>query len=173
MDRVTVKIKGIAPLLMNRYKMETDEVKTKRRDEKFDPKEDAHDALYQDEKIGVYAPSTWIEASIREAAKEFKGKGRGSLKATILSSVFIDPEKIPLGKKTYDEIDQRPAVIQRNRIVKSRPKFNSWELDFTISFNKDRIRKETLKEILVEAGQAKGVGDYRPKFGRFEVVQFE
>ncbi len=172
MEKAIVKIKGISPLLMNRFVMEKDDAEAKRRDQKFDPKEDAEKALYKNAQ-GCYAPSTWIEASLRETAKEFKGKGRGSLKATILASVFVDPAEIPLGKNTYDEIDQRPAVIQRNRIVKSRPRFNSWELEFTISFNEDRIKKDTLKQILIEAGQAKGIGDYRPKFGRFEVVKFE
>ena len=172
MEKAKVKIKGIAPLLMNRFVMEKDESEAKRRDMKFIPEEDAEKALYKNDK-GCYAPSTWIEASLRETAKEFKGKGRGSLKATILASVFVDPSEIPLGKNTYDEIDQRPAVIQRNRIVKSRPRFNSWELEFTINFKEDRIKKDTLKQILVEAGLAKGIGDYRPKFGRFEVVQFE
>lgn len=37
--------------------------------------------------------------------------------------MFVEPEEIPLGKKTSDEIDRRPTVIQRQRIVKSRPFF--------------------------------------------------
>lgn len=173
MEIATVKIRGIAPLLMNRFVMEKDEQEqAKRRDEKFDPKEDAEKALYRNSK-GCYAPSTWIEACLRDTAKEFKGKGRGSMKATILSSVFVEPDEIPLNKKTYDEIDQRPAVIQRNRIVKSRPKFNSWELEFAINFDGNRIKRQQLKQILEEAGQTKGIGDYRPKFGRFEILKFE
>ncbi|MBM3254654.1 MAG: hypothetical protein FJZ16_10395 [Candidatus Omnitrophica bacterium] len=174
MQKAKVKIKGIAPLLMNRFVMENpDNTKAKRRDEQYSPEDDAEKALYKDEKIGCYAPSTWIEACLRDTAKEFKGKGKSSLKTTILSSVFIEPEKIPLNKKTYDEVDLRPVVIQRNRIVKGRPRFNSWELEFTINFSEDRIRKDTLKQILEEAGATKGIGDYRPKFGRFEVVRFE
>jgi len=174
MTTVNVKIVGIAPLLMNRFEMEkTDETKAKRRDEQYNVKDDAEKALYKDDKIGCYAPSTWIEACLRDTAKEFKGKGKASLKATILSSVFVEPEKIPLNKKTYDEIDVRPVVIQRNRIVKGRPRFNSWELEFTINFNEDRIKKDTLKQILEEGGATKGIGDYRPKFGRFKVEYFK
>lgn len=173
MQKVRVKIRGVAPMLQNRYPMEAEsEEKAKRRDEKFDPKEDAEKALYRN-KDGCFVPSSWIEAALRDTAKEFKGKGRSSLKGTILSSVFVEPEEIPLGKKTYDEIDRRPAVIQRQRIVKSRPRFNSWEIEFTINFDEERVRKEVLKEILVEAGKSKGIGDYRPKFGRFEVLAFQ
>ena len=151
---------------------EENEEKAKRRDEKFDPKEDAEKALYRNAK-GCFVPSSWIEAALRDTAKEFKGKGKASLKTTILASVFVEPEEIPLGKKMYDEVDRRPAVIQRQRIVKSRPRFNSWEIEFNINFDESRIKKETLKQILDEAGQSKGIGDYRPKFGRFQVVSFE
>jgi len=175
MALVKVSIIGSAPLLMNRFAMEkADEGKAKRRDEQYDVKTDAEKALYREDGIGCYVPSTWIEASLREAAKEFKAaRGRGTQKATILSSVFVEEEKIPLNKDTYDEIDVRPVVIQRNRVVKGRPRFNSWELSFTINFNEDRIKKDTLKQILEEAGTGKGIGDYRPKFGRFQVVGFE
>jgi hypothetical protein len=173
MQSVKVKIRGIAPMLQNRYPMEAESEETaKRRDEKFDPKEDAEKALYRN-KDGCFVPSSWIEAALRDTAKEFKGKGRASLKGTILSSVFVEPEEIPLGKKTYDEIDRRPAVIQRQRIVKSRPRFNSWAIEFTINFDEERVKKEVLKEVLIEAGKSKGIGDYRPKFGRFEVVKFD
>ncbi len=159
-------------MLQNRFPMEREnEEKAKRRDQKFDPKEDAEKALYRNEQ-GCYVPSSWVGAALRETAKEFKGKGKASLKTTILASVFVEPEEILLGKKTYDEIDRRPAVIQRQRIVKSRPRFNSWEIEFTINFDETRIGKDTLKQIVEEAGQSKGIGDYRPKFGRFELVSF-
>jgi len=172
MERVTVKIKGAAPLLMNRFAMEKNEQEgAKRRDQQFDPKEDAEKALYRNSH-GCYAPSAWLEASLRETAKNFKGKGRASLKATVLATVFVEPDEILLNKDTYDEIDQRPAVIQRARIVKSRPKFNSWELEFVIQFDEKIINKGVLKQLLEEAGKTKGIGDYRPKFGRFEIVKF-
>jgi len=59
---VKVKIRGVAPLLQNRFPMEMeDEEKAKRRDEKFDPKEDAERALYRNDE-GCYVPSTGIEA---------------------------------------------------------------------------------------------------------------
>ncbi len=171
MDKVTVKIKGTAPLLMNKYVMDkNDEKQAKRRDEQIDPEEAAVKALYKNSK-GCYAPSAWLDACLRETAKEFKGRGRTSLKATVLATVFVVPDEIPLNKDTYDEIDQRMGSINRIHIFKSRPKFNSWELEFVINYNEKRINKSMLKNILEEAGKTKGVGDYRPKFGRFEIVK--
>lgn len=171
MEKVRIKIKGISPLLSNKYTVQETSGKVGRKDEQRTSEGEANKSLYFDETIGCYAPSSWIEASLREAAKGFK-QGRLNFKNTILASVFVDQEKIPLNKRTYDEIDVRGVVIQRNRIAKSRPKFNTWELEFDLSFDQDRISKETLQQILKEAGASKGIGDYRPKFGRFEVVSF-
>ena len=172
MEKVNVKIKGIVPLLVHKYNIASTDDKAKRADKQYSIEDDAQKALYFDEEIGCYAPSTWIEASLRETAKDFK-QGKKTYKNTILSSVFCESEKIPLHKKTYDEIDVRAVVIQRNRIAKGRPKFNTWELEFVLCFDETRIKKDILKQILEEAGATKGIGDYRPKFGRFKVVEFK
>lgn len=172
MKKVKVEIKSIVPLLMHKYNSNQKEVTAKRKDEQYSTEIDAQNALYYEEKIGCYVPSTWIEACLREAAKDFK-QGKKTYKNTILASVFCDQEKIPLNKKTFDEIDIRPVVIQRNRIVKGRPKFNTWKLEFILNYDELRIKKDILKQIFIEACATKGIGDYRPKFGRFEVIKFE
>ena len=51
--------------------------------------------------------------------------------------------------------------------------FDKWELTFTIMNTDDRIREEILMEILSDAGRYFGIGDYHPRFGRFEVIKFE
>jgi len=168
MESIKVKIKGVSPLLMNKYNMDGD--KSKKKVDIYNKEDDVIDAVYYDEKIGYYAPSTWIESSIREAAKSFKAKGKRTLKETVVATTFCEEEKIPLNKK-YDEIDSRFARIQRNGIIKHRPRWNTWELEFTLTFDPDRMSKETLLEIVSEAGKVKGIGDYRPKFGRFKVVE--
>jgi len=177
MKTATVKIKGVAPMLMNRFVIKdplavgsgAEVSKTQ-----YDPKEDAEKALHKNGK-GCFVPSTWIEATLRESAKDFKlkGKGKKTYKDVILSAVWVEPVEILMGKDTYDEIDSRAAVIQRNRIVKSRPRFNKWELSFVIKFNENHISSGTVKQILVNAGETRGIGDYRPKFGRFEVTEFK
>ncbi len=171
MQTVEVTIKGVAPLLMHRYPLEDQqEEKAKKRNKVYDPKEDAEKALYKNAN-GCFAPATWIESCLRDAGKGM-AKGKGTYKSSMQSSVFVEPDEIPLGKETYDEIDRRPVVIQRNRVVRSRPKFNNWQMSFKINFDETVIHKDVLKDILTEAGKTKGIGDYRPKFGRFEVVEF-
>jgi len=100
------------------------------------------------------------------------------------TNVFIDPEKILFGipepkeldtdpdKELY--LDMRPVVIQRARVVRLRPCFKSgWKLEFTINVIDDELPSGILQDVLVLAGKTVGVGDYRPKFGRFSVMHFE
>jgi len=153
---------------------EEDKEKVKRTGQVHDSKEDAEKALYKNGN-GVFIPSTWIKASLREAAKNFKipGKGRKTYKDNVKSSLFVEPREISLGKKTYDDIDRQAVVVQGQRITRSRPRFNSWEITFTIKFEEDRIPKVTIKEILEEAGKYQGIGDYRSEYGRFKVLIFD
>lgn len=170
--KAKVKIIGTAPLLMHRYPMEEQtSVKAAKKDKIYDPKTDAESALYKDEN-GCYVPAVMVEAAMKKAATDFK-RGKSSYKDTVVSCVLIEDDKIRLNKDTYDEIDRRPVVVQRNRVVRSRPMFKNWELSFTINFNEDRISSDIIKQILEEAGSSKGIGDYRPRFGRFKVEIFE
>ena len=168
MKKVKVKIVGVSPLLINRFKMEKEEG---RKDKQYVPEEEAQEKSYFDAKLGYYVPSSQIEACLREAAKNFKQK-KSNYKATILSSVFVEETKISLGRK-YVEVDQQFARVQRQGIVRSRPIWNRWELEFTIQFDELRITADKLQEILIEGGGVKAIGDYRPKYGRFKVEKFE
>ena len=65
-------------------------------------------------------------------------------------------------------------MVQRSRILRARPKFDEWSLEFKI-INKDPtvIHADTLKKILIDAGKWYGLGDFRPEFGLFRVEKFE
>lgn len=178
MYKVDVTIKGISPLLQHRFLMEETE-ETKLVTGEKDYSQDAEKAVYRDSKGNIFQPGTHIEGALIKAGTDFKIKGRGTktFKELMKSSVFVDPEEIPLiweGKRIKDfEIDARPVVVQRNRIVRRRPRFDKWEMSFKLNVMSDQIPHDLLKEILEHAGMFKGIGDWRPKFGRFEVTKFE
>jgi hypothetical protein len=48
--------------------------------------------------------------------------------------------------------------------------FRQWELDFTVHYLPDILNDAQVREAMVTAGRIIGLGDYRPKFGRFDVV---
>lgn len=143
--------------------------KAKKKDMQYIPEEEAQEKSYFDEEIGYYVPSSQIEACLREAAKNFT-KGKSNYKNIILASVFVEEEKLPIGRK-FDEVDKRFCRVQRQGIVRSRPRWNNWQLEFTLNYDEDRINSDTLLQILEEGGVTKAIGDYRPKFGRFKVLK--
>jgi len=176
-EKYQVKIRGIRPLLMHRFPAEdyADNNKpTKRVGNPVDPNKEAEKALYRDTEGRICTPSEHILMSMAGAATNFKipGKGKKTFKDAIKSGVLIDPEMIPHLKPDY-KVDIRAVVISRSRIPRARPRFDEWELEFTVTVLDERITGPVLKSILQEAGMFKGIGDYRPRYGLFEVIEFE
>ena len=57
--------------------------------------------------------------------------------------------------------------------MRLRPIMNEWELDFELEVINKEIDLKKLNEILVYSGQYIGIGDYRPKYGRFIVTKYK
>lgn len=170
---VNISIQGVVPLLMHRFPIdEKNNGKAKRRAEVYNFDKDCQKALYSNSG-GCYVPSTWVSAMLKKAGAHFKKQGGSTYRDIMDASVFIEPSEIPLDKKTYDEKFIVPVVIRRQRIVKARPKFNSWRITFVIHFDEELISKDVLRQILEEGGETIGLGDWRPKYGRFKVVTFK
>jgi len=177
MKVISVEIQGTSPLLQHKF---TPQVDDKAGPKVYDAEKEAEKATYRGPDGYIYCPSDWVLMAMNQAAADFKYKNRKTYKGLLLSIIAVDPDRIPLldsdgePRETWDEIDARPAVVQRSRVMRWRPRFNEWKLRFNlIILNEAKISPATLKAILDVAGQEKGLGDYRPRFGRFMVTRFE
>ena len=171
MKTINVEITGIAPLLQNRFPVEEHgQNQTKAKKKVYVPEDEAKKCLYiRDGQI--FQPAEHIYQSMVRAAVDFKYEGKKTYKDVITSGILVEPEEILLISDKDYEIDARPVMIQRSRVLKWRPRFNQWKLVFKIIILDDtNINAVTLKEILDRAGTSKGIGDYRPRFGRFMVT---
>jgi hypothetical protein len=170
-----VKIEGIAPLLQHRFAggdelpPESIMVAGSR-----DFKEEWESSLYRMEDGTIYQPSDHLENSLVKAAGNFQitGKGKKTYKDLIKSAIVIDPLYIPHLIPKY-EIDKRAVRIKTSRVVRQRPIFHKWALEFTLTIIEPQLPSNVVKEIMDYAGRFVGIGDYRPKFGRFHVVLWE
>ena len=172
-ETYNIEIKGIRPLLM--HSAATIGAKTGGRGKtEYDPKEEAESYLYKNEKGEIVIPSLNILSAMRESAKDFKvpGKGRKTYMRYIYAGVQINPLEIPLASDGW-KIDRKPVVIQRARIMRSRPRFDKWSLKFNIEIVDPIIRGSDAKSILEAAGKYQGLCDFRPLYGLFSVVCFE
>ena len=171
--QVEVKIEGVSPLLQHRYEMEEKEKKSTRKVGSVDYSKEVERAIYRDESGNIYQPASHIEGCLMKAAVNFQiaGKGKKTYK-DLTKMVIVDPFAIPHLQPKF-VIDKRPVVINRARIIRCRPRFDKWSLEFSMMITEDQLPIEVLEEILEYAGRYIGIGDYRPRFGRFRIVEFK
>jgi len=143
---------------------------------------------YDDARKLVYVPDAAITECIRKAAGLCaRGAGRSAVNG--ITVVEDNPELIFNGPKDPETlygdgrtqyVDRRAIKQMNARLMRVRPRFNDWALQFTLDVNEQIVRDaETVREWLDVAGYQCGLGDYRPsapkpgKFGKFEVVKFK
>jgi len=179
MKKYKVEITGITPLLMNKpeaYGFDEQWVQKKASE---DWEKEALKKLYIDSEGIIYQPATHIDRALIEAGKKIKVKGQGKATYSKLfgSMASVDEFEIVHKKQEY-EINKCLVVIPstKGRIMRYRPMFKNWALEFHISFEEE-ISAEVIKEALEIAGKYVGIGDWRPekkgKFGKFQVTKFE
>lgn len=178
MEKIIVRIEGISPLLMHRFPVSSEDPKSKIKDQRK-TQDDVESYLYADEQGKLVQPSTHIIGSLKRAGVKFQipGQGKTTYKNLMGSgAVIIDPVMIPHLIQAWT-IDRRPVVVQKARIVRSRPILKEWALSFFVEYDQDEIPKSVLKELFDYAGRRVGLGDFRPdkggSFGRFIVTKFE
>jgi len=170
---IKVKIKGTADLLQNKLNLEGGE-KISLRKTAETPEEEASKKAYKDEN-GYYFPSTWVEGMLVKSGAAFpmKGYGKKTWKDPVKGGVFCVEDKIRLSSKKY-EIFRIAATNpnSRGKRIISRPLFKEgWEAQFTLSVIDERFTIGVIKELLDRGGQYIGMGDWRPKYGRFIVTE--
>jgi len=136
--------------------------------------DEAEQGAYRLESGELCQPAEHIYQAMCKAASDFqvKGKGKKTYKGVVAGNVVVTPEFIGHGRNSY-AIDARPARIQRARIMRRRPLLRDWSLEFDIQvLDEELLPKEVLSAVLVKAGESVGIGDYRPRFGRFIVSEF-
>jgi len=174
MVKIDVKVKGTAPLLMNKFTdTSQDAAKSNRGKKVYDPTEEAEKKSYRTQDGKLYLPGTHFKASMVKAGADIKMSGRKTCKDFIKAGLFILDDEIVLDQQEY-EIHSEPVVIQRARVMSWRPKFKQWSCKFTIELlDEDYLNPSLVKQVLESAGRFKAVGDHRPEYGRFEIVDFK
>jgi hypothetical protein len=174
MREYEVSIRGMVPLLHERFNCEPT---SNRRKKTYVPKDEAAKKLYRNKDGKIVQPAVHIEGALINASKNFMMKGRKTYMEFFKSSVIVLPQEIPFAAPENPEdyeIDERPVVIQHSRVMAWRPMWKDWQFDFTVKvLQDDMLDDTTMREVLEFAGAYQGIGSFRPKFGRFEVVKCE
>lgn len=189
MYTIDCQVEGIAPLMQHRFPLPdfADLSKGgKKKTGEQDYSQEWREYLYATPEGDIYQPATHFDGCMTKAAAGYKIQGaRGkTYKDLFKGNVFVSPDAIFHNVKVPESLDAdadkplyldvRPVVIQRARVVRVRPTFGiGWKLEFEISVLDDQIPANVVNEVLTLAGRTVGVGDFRPRFGRFMVTRFD
>ena len=180
MKNANVILEGLTPLLVNRFHEAAQAEATAgvhlRHSDRPSPEDDARDRLYTLPDGGLYFPAENLRQAVITASGRQK-IGRRSAATDVAAAILIEPFAMPLTGAW--EVDARPVVIPatRGRMLRYRPIFASWSLEFTLSWDERLIDQRLVRQALDDAGSYVGVGDFRPQrkgpYGRFQVVRWE
>ena len=184
MKSISIQISGTTPLLCNKFTDKSMEPKGGNKShpggDKGSPHEQAEAKLYGDAS-NPYVPGPNMFRSIVDGGTFFKvGKSKVTTmkNSMIVSSVEMVELELPLVHKDPWTVDSRSVVnpATRGRMMCHRPKFNDWQLNFTLVVDETEFNTKLLREVVDMAGRKIGLGDYRPDrkgpFGRYVVTKW-
>jgi hypothetical protein len=175
---VTVTIKGAADFLFHRWSCEAVDAKSKAAKNSVAKKTDNVESyVYRDAAGMLCIPGEYLRQSIIHAAK-FKVDPRSPRKSGMdlyKAGVTTLTQLASVGKEKWDYLDTRRVVVQRSGVSRTRPALSTgWAATFELMvLLPEYIGREDLNDTLAMAGRLIGVGDFRPTYGRFQVVRFE
>jgi len=178
---VNVAVEGVVALLFHKYDCAEVEAKSAAKKGSATKKTDNIESfLYREPTTGALClPAQNIKACLVEAGRSIPDprSPRKSARDLLRAAILVEPEYVVFdkGPKTWDYLDKRGAVIQRNRITRVRPALNAgWRLSWTIHVTQPTyITPLLVEEVVKAAGAFNGLGDFRPDYGRFAIRSFE
>jgi len=179
--QVTVKIRGTADLLFHAWNVESVQGKADAaKGSKAKKSDDVESYIYRNTDGIICLPGMYLRGAIVGAAK-FRQDPRSPRKSAMdlyKAGIVSLTDLAPIGPKPSKEwgfLHKARVQVQRNGITRTRPAFHAgWEAEVTLAcLVPEYIRPDDLHETIIQAGRLIGVADFRPTYGRFQVVQFD
>lgn len=177
---VSVLIRGVCPMLLHRYSVEA--VKEKgaaRKNSAAKKTDDVESYVYRNQDGEICLPGAYLKGSVAgpNGAAKFRQDPRSPRKSALdlyKAGVIVLTDLASLGVIDWDYLDERRAVVQRAAIPRIRPAMLAgWEASFDVMVQTpEYITRDELYDVISQAGRLVGVGDFRPTYGRFQVVGF-
>jgi hypothetical protein len=139
-------------------------------------------SFYWDDRFGPVMPTNNILATLINGAKKSKygreaglavfveGTGKNG-DAGVVKLDYEGPREIDKlwngGKSRF--IDSRLVKVQASRVVRTRPILPNWSVHLLVKFDSSVINRESVIKAMEDAGFYIGLGEYRPRYGRFTV----
>jgi len=173
-----VSLEGTASLLFHRWSDDAVAEKAKAaKGSKAKKTDNVESYVYRNEDGELSLPGEYLRQAVILAAK-FKQDPRSPRKSAMdlfKAGVVSLTELASLGAKDWDYLDRRRVVVQRNAITRTRPAMlPGWKATIELQvLLPEYITPHLLHAVLIDAGRLVGLADFRPTYGRFQVVEFQ
>lgn len=174
---VEFTIQGVCPLLFHAWNCEAVEAKGgAAKGSKAKKTDDVESYVHRTTDGFLGIPGEYVRMGMVNAAK-FKQDPRSPRKSAMdlfRAALVTQTEIASLGVKDWDYLDKRRVVVQRNGITRTRPAMLAgWRASFTMEVVlPEYVTPDLLHEVLALAGRIIGLADFRPSYGRFQVVEY-
>lgn len=183
LSTIKVKLTGVAPLLMHNGQLADKRNEftkalasltsaKKKTEEALDDisKAEWYGSLYQKDGV-VGLPGDVVYSAVVEGARKDK-RGKDAQAGVFESEAFYPLQYS--GPKNLEKLfsdgrftDVRGVAVSQKRIMRTRPIFREWSCIVSLSVQEDIIETKDVLTALEKCGALVGIGDYRPRFGRF------
>lgn len=177
---VDVTIEGSAAILLHAWNNEAVEAKGKAaKNSRAKKSDDLESYVYRNEKNFLSLPGSYLHGALINAAKYVQDprsprkSGCDLIKAAVVPLDDLTPFHGQL--KAWDFTDRRRVVVQRSAITRERPALRAgWKITFRLMvLVPEYVDVILMRRLLTDAGRLVGIGDFRPTYGRFDVIGFE
>jgi hypothetical protein len=191
-------IEGIRPLLMHNGQLSDPLSPYTKALKKFTAKQKKSDedheeigrlefqgGLYHDEKIGPFVPVDNLQRLLERGASHSKLEKRfKAIVGVVIPDDANDIEGYPLeykGPRSREALWanenfrlRKNAGVQGKRVMRTRPRFPlGWSVTFKIEVLGGGVDEEAIEQALRNAGIYEGLGDWKPRYGRFDLKSLE
>lgn len=186
----TVRLRGTSAMLFHRWSNEAVAEKAAAKKGSAAKKEDNVESyVYRDVDGNICLPGRYVVGSMidkKNGAAKYRQDPRSPRKSALdlfKAGVVATTELAPMisvsnpeaPAKVWDYLDAQRVTVQMSSITRQRPAFLAgWmaEVKLTV-LTPEYIDQGLLLDVLTQAGRLVGVGDFRPTYGRFQVVGFD
>jgi hypothetical protein len=120
-------------------------------------------------------PGDCLEGCLVNGAKKNKLGTLFKSGMLVFDSFELQYEGLKTAAEMWEDgsfVDVRAVAVQRNKIMRTRGIFHDWALTFTVNYLPDVLNMDQIVEAVEISGKMIGLCDYRPKYGRFEMVGY-
>lgn len=186
--RISIEVTGTTPLIIHSFtdaealQASGGSSSASSAADRGSPREAAEKSLYKGINGDLILPQPNLLRCLVDGGA-FHKAGRAQIttakKSVLYSCLDIEGAEIPIISSEGWCVDTRAVRIPATggRILRHRPIFNDWKLQFVAELDTSIVSARLLRMIVDDAGRRIGIGDFRPSckgpYGKFLVTRWE